>query len=244
LAWITGGGSGIGRALALLLAGAGWRVAVSGRRSEALQEVVDAGAPNRILALPLDVTDRSAIAAGLQRLTTEQGPIDLAVLNAGDYRPMPLRDYDPGLFEYLMEVNFMGPVNCIAALLPWMRQSRHGQILINASLAGYCGLPKGAPYGASKAALINMAEALAPELARQGIRLRLINPGFIRTRLTERNSFPMPFLADPEEMAEAIARQLNGDRFEILYPRRLALLMKLLRMLPYKLFFAVTGRMA
>ena len=137
----------------------------------------------------------------------------------------------------------MGTVHCLEALLPGMIARRGGRIAVVASLAGYRGLPTSSAYGMTKAGLINMAEALKPELDGYGVRLQVVNPGFVRTPLTDRNAFAMPFLMDVEDAAEAFYRGLCSERFEIVFPRRLAYLLKILRVLPAPLAFAVTRRL-
>lgn len=181
---------------------------------------------------------RESVAA----IERQHGPIELAVLNAGDYRPMPLDAFDVQLFERLMHVNYMGVVHGLDALRGPMCQRKRGQILITASVAGYRGLPLAAPYSASKAALINMAEALHPEFLAQGVRLRVINPGFVKSPLTALNDFPMPGLLEPEQAARAILRGIDRKGFEISFPTGFVLVMKLLRILPYALFFPLIRR--
>ncbi|MGA7801233.1 MAG: SDR family NAD(P)-dependent oxidoreductase, partial [Gammaproteobacteria bacterium] len=192
---------------------------------------------------PVDVTDLPAMAATAARIEAQLGPLDCAVFNAGDYRPMPLEAFDPGLFRQLMEVNYLGVVHGISAVLDSMRARRTGSIWVNASVSGYRGLPRAAPYGATKAALINLAESLQPELAAAGIAIHVINPGFVKTALTARNAFPMPFLISPEQAARAIMAGMGRSRFEVVFPWRMAVLMKLLRCLPYRWYFGLTRRM-
>lgn len=244
IAWITGGGSGIGLAVAHRLAADGWRVAISGRSQARLDEAIAAAPhPERLLAVPLDVTDAEANQAAVATIEAHWGPIDLAMLNAGDYRPMPLAEFDLDLFRQLMEVNYLGVVNGVGALLPGMTAAGRGQILVVASLSGYCGLPNAAPYGASKAALINMAESLHPALAARGVQLRVVNPGFVRSALTAKNTFEMPGLLEPDEAARYIVEALPRSDFEIAFPPTLVRRLRLLRALPYRAFFAVTRRM-
>lgn len=244
LVWLIGASSGIGAALAGQLRAAGYRVAVSARRAERLHALgaENPGTAENFAVFPVDVTDESAVVACVADIEAAMGPIDSVIINAGDYSPMPLAAFDTVLFRRLMEVNYFGVVNCLAALLPVMLPRRTGQILITASIAGYRGLPLGAPYGASKAAAINLAEALQPELRRQGLHLRVINPGFVDTPLTRKNSFRMPFLMTPEAAARRIVRALARDHFEIAFPWRFAWLMKLLRCLPYRLYFPLVSR--
>lgn len=241
--WITGGGSGIGRSLALAMSREGRTVVISGRNLPRLEAVAAQAQGAAIIPLSVDVTDPEGLQEKVEEIETQMGPIDLAFLNAGDYSPMPLDAFDTTLFRRLMEVNFLGVVNSLQALLPFMLPRRRGQILISASLSGYRGLPRAAPYGASKAALINMAESLRPELQREGINLRLINPGFVKSALTEKNDFHMPFLIDPEQAAEEILKRLPGDNFEIAFPTPFALLLKLMRCLPYTLYFHFMQRL-
>lgn len=240
VAWLVGASSGIGQALAFRLAQVGWQVAISARRLVALQAMQ---AQNAALhPYPVDVTDMQSLHQAAAAITRELGGIDLCLLNAGDYTPMPLADFNPELFRKLCEVNYLGMVNGLDAILPLMLARGQGQILLTASIAGYRGLPKSAPYSASKAAAINLAESLHLELKAKGVRLRVINPGFVRTPLTDKNTFRMPFLLEPEDAARAILHELDRDNFEIVFPKRFAWLMKLLRILPYWLYFKLTRK--
>ena len=243
--WLIGASSGIGAALADELLAAGYRLAVSARREKPLRALGEGrGTANQDLRVfPVDVTDAQAVHACAQSVEAEMGPIDCVIINAGDYQPMPLDAFDVDLFRRLIDVNYMGVVHCLAALLPILVPRGTGQILITASVAGYRGLPLAAPYSASKAATINLAEALQPELQRAGVQIRLINPGFVDTGLTRKNRFAMPFLLQPENAAKRILRQLERENFEIAFPRRFVWLMKLLRCLPYRLYFPLVSRM-
>lgn len=244
-AWVTGASSGIGQALALRLARAGWTVVASARRAEPLAALsAEAEAlSGSIRTVPLDVTDTAAVQAALRDLEQEIGPVALAVLNAGTHKPVRAVDFTAADARDLLDLNLIGTTQCLEALLPPMIARRRGQIAVVASVAGYFGLPTSAVYGASKAGLINMAESLKPELDGFGVQLQLVCPGFVRTPLTDKNDFPMPFLMELEDAAEAFYRGLMSDRFEIVFPRRLAYLMKVVRLLPYPLFFALTRRM-
>ena len=243
-AWITGAGKGIGRSLALRLAADGWRVAVSARTEADLlslaaeaEHLDGAVAPH-----PLDVADEAAVARVLDAIEDGSAPLDLVVLNAGTHIPVAAAQFSSKPFRKLMEVNFFGVVHGLAAVLPRMIERGHGRIAVVASVSGYRGLPTAAAYGATKAALINMCEALKPELDRSGVRLTLINPGFVETPLTDRNDFPMPFLISAEKAADRIVRGLERGAFEITFPRRFTFLLKLARCLPYALYFRLTGR--
>lgn len=242
--WITGASTGIGRAVALRLARAGHVVVASARNLEALGALsLERAAPGRIEALALDVTDAAAVAMAVERIENTIAPIALALLNAGTHRAMRADRFDAATFRALVELNLFGTVNCLAALLPRFIARKSGHIAIVASVAGYAGLPTASAYGMTKAGLINMAEALQPELAALGVKLQIVNPGFVRTPLTDRNEFPMPFLIGTDDAAAAIERGLASSRFEIAFPKRFTLIMKLLRLLPYRPFFAITRRL-
>ncbi|HWW48461.1 MAG TPA: SDR family NAD(P)-dependent oxidoreductase [Xanthobacteraceae bacterium] len=241
-AWVTGAGSGIGRALALRLAREGWNVAVSARTERSL-DTLAAEAPGRIHAFPLDVTDAEATLETVARIENALGRPELAVLNAGTYARDSATGLDVAAFRATVEVNLMGNVHCLAALIPRMMARGGGHIAVVSSVAGYVGLPGAAAYGATKAALINMCEALYPQLAAHNVRLSLINPGFVDTPLTQKNDFPMPFLISADMAVDHIMAGLKSRHFEIAFPWKMVLSMKLLAALPARLRFAVTRRM-
>lgn len=247
LVWITGGGSGIGLAVAKKLVASGAQVVISGRHEQALLQTCEqVNQPTLVGALhPLvcDVTSLASVQAAWQTLRVDHGVPDLVLLNAGNHQPVSLEDFTPEPFTQLMAVNYFGVVNCLSVLLPDLLSRQRGQIGVVASVAGYCGLPTAAAYGGSKAALINTCEALYPELRAQGIQLSLINPGFVKTPLTDKNTFAMPFLIEPDQAADAIIRGLQSRRFEIAFPRIFVMLLKVLRLLPYSLYFRLTRKL-
>jgi NAD(P)-dependent dehydrogenase (short-subunit alcohol dehydrogenase family) len=242
VAWITGASSGIGEALARRLARDGRRVAVSARGATGL-EALAATDPAHIGPLALYVTDAAAGAAAVAEIETRCGAIDLAVLNAGTHHPMSADDFSAATLRRLLEINLLGVAHCLEPLLARMAARRRGHIALVASVAGYGGLPTAAAYGPTKAALINMAESLKLDCDRLGIKLQLVDPGFVKTPLTDRNDFPMPFLMPVEDAVDALIAGLATQRFEIVFPRRFALLLKLLNMLPYDAYFALVRRM-
>lgn len=238
VAWITGASSGIGAGIARALVQEGWTVIGFARRSDALAEVLaDAQGPGRFLPWPLDVTDADACREAAASLIATHGVPALAILNAGIYSPDSARTFDAGDFRRTIEVNLMGIAHCLEALLPAMTKRGWGQLVLVSSVAGYSGLPLALSYGASKAALINLAEALRLDAGRHSVKVQLMCPGFVKTPLTDRNSFPMPFLVPLDDAVQRILRGLAGNRFEITFPRRLAWSLKLLRCLPYPLYF-------
>lgn len=242
--WITGASSGIGRAVALAYARAGATVAASARAADALAQLAaEPGAGGRIRAFPVDMTDRAAVAATVGRIEAELGALDLVILNAGTHEPVDARHFDPAVFDRLIAVNLTGTVNGLAAVLPRLIARRAGHVAIVASVAGYGGLPSAAAYGATKAALINLAEALRFDLARDGVRLSLVNPGFVRTPLTDKNEFAMPALMEVDDAAAALVRGLARGGFEVTFPRRFTYVLKALRLLPYRLYFPLVARL-
>jgi len=242
IAWITGASKGIGQAVARELAAEGWTVAASARDAAALEALVAEanGLPGAIHAYPLDITSEAAARDCVARIERELGAINLAILNAGTHEPVDGSAFAVAPFKRLVDVNLMGTAHCLAPVIERFVGRRAGRIAVVASVAGYRGLPTASAYGATKAALINMCEALRVELDRHGVVLSVVTPGFVRTPLTDRNPFPMPFLMEPEDAAHRIVQGLAGRRFEIAFPWRFATIMKLLRLLPYPLFFAAT----
>lgn len=243
VAWITGASKGIGRALALALVAKGWVVVASARNGAELAALAAGNrGPGRIVPAPLDVTDPQAARKVVTAAIAAVGQIDLAILNAGLHIPTRVVGFDREEVATLMNTNFLGTVNCYAAVLPELLERKAGEVVVMASMTGYAGLPTAAGYGATKAALISFSESLRPELAQHGISIRVVSPGFVDTPLARRNRFRMPFLISPERAAELILKRLGGRRFEIAVPRQMAVLTKLLRLLPYPLFFAITRR--
>lgn len=238
--WITGASTGIGRAIAERLADAGAKVAVSARSAEKLESL--AALYPGVAAYPLDVTDAAAVQDTCRKIEGEMGPIDLVLFAAGTYAPVSLDRVDAHDFDAAMRVNYMGVVNGLSAILPRMRARRRGHVAWIASVAGYRGLPKAASYGPTKAALINLAESLKPDLERDGITTSIVNPGFVRTPLTAQNDFEMPFLIEPEDAAGRTIAGLAAGRFEIAFPRRFVAILKLARVLPYTLYFSLVRR--
>jgi NAD(P)-dependent dehydrogenase (short-subunit alcohol dehydrogenase family) len=242
-AWITGASTGIGREVALRLARAGWAVAITARRQELLAEL--AATPDlqgKLIPFAGDVTDAPGMTALVGQIEATCGPIQLAILNAGTYSFESIEKLEAPGFRAIMETNLMGVVHGLVPVLERMRGRKHGHVAIVSSVAGYGGLPGSLAYGASKAALINLAEALAMEARPHGIKVQVINPGFVATPLTAQNKFPMPFLIPVEQAAEAILRGLNSDRFEIAFPRPMVWLLKTLGWLPYRPYFAFVSR--
>jgi NAD(P)-dependent dehydrogenase (short-subunit alcohol dehydrogenase family) len=239
VAWVTGASTGIGRALSLKLARQGYTVAATARSRDHLASLAEeaAGLPGRIIAFPGDVTDEAAIAEVLARIEEEAGAIVLAVFSAGVYlATRGERLYGPN-FANTFQLNLMGVINCLIPLVERMREHGRGQVAFVASVTGYFGWPSTAAYGASKAALNNMAESLKYDLDKLNIRIQVINPGFVDTPLTQKNSFRMPALMPVDKAAERLAHALSHGGFESSFPHRFTWLLKALRLLPQALRF-------
>ncbi len=243
LAWVTGASSGIGRALALRLVKDGFNVVVTARNHEKLVQLQhEARGPGKIIVLDGDVTDPRDMERVLAAIEYEHGPMVLAVLNAGVYRPVHGEDMHREDFEETFAINLHGTVNCLLPAVRHMKARGRGQIAIVSSATGYGGLPTSAAYGATKAALINMAESLKFDLDKAGIRLQVINPGFVETPATAKNEFPMPALVSPQIAADRIADGLKSHGFEITFPKRFTYALKLVNLLPYGLYFWLINR--
>lgn len=246
--WITGASQGIGYALVLYYLAQGYRVYASARHCDRLMVLArqNPHSQGQLIPLPVDVTDADAVNDAVARIAsdvaTERVPIQ-TILNAGTHQPEAAIDFKASTVERLCQLNLIGTSHCIEALIPLMRKRQQGQIAIVASLAGYRGLPEAAAYGASKAALINLAESLRLELHRERIDIRLINPGFVRTPLTDRNQFKMPQLISAQQAAGYIGRGLAGSAFEIRFPGRFATLLALLRLLPARLYLPLVRQL-
>ena len=242
IAWITGSSSGIGRALAERLLRDGYRVAVSARSADALAEFATSH-PGKIGVYPLDVTDPDAVKRVFAAIENEMGAIDLSVFAAGSYTRDYAEDFELSRTRQMFDLNVLGTASCLETVMPAMIARRRGHIAVVASVSGYVGLPGAATYGATKAALNVMCEALYPELGRHGVKITIVNPGFVDTPLTEKNDFPMPFLVSSEEAADTIAKGLAKGKFEIIFPWKMALAIRFLHALPHALRFALTRRM-
>jgi short-subunit dehydrogenase len=239
--WITGASTGIGAALALRLARDGAKVVASARSADRLAALAKESS-GTFVPWPIDITDHGSVLTSVERIEAEHGAIDVAVLNAGTHRPVTAQDFTAAGLRALVELNLLGTAACLEALMPRMIARKRGRIAVVASVAGYRGLPTSAYYGATKAALINLTESLKFDLDRAGVVIQLIDPGFVKTPLTDQNDFPMPFLISAELAAERIAAGLRSDRFEIVFPRVFAGMLKVLRLLPYRLYFPLVAR--
>ena len=240
--WITGASTGIGKALAIKFSQNGWKVAISARREVLLNEIVSEN--KNIFAFPFDVTDKDKCNSTFNLIKNKFDNIDLCVFSTGTWDPKKEKEIDVEQIENVMKINFFGTLNCIKSVENYFKTRGYGQISIVSSIAGYRGLPNSTGYGPSKSALNNLAESLYFDFKRHGVRVSLISPGFIKTPMTDKNDFKMPFLKSPEFAAEKIYNGLvNSKSFEIDFPKQLTITLKLLKILPIKLYFKIVERM-
>ncbi len=237
--WLVGASTGIGRALAQKLHGLGAKVIVSARNAKELDAFV-AQHPGS-LAAPLDVTQQDAVRAVAASLL-QGGPLDMVCYCAGHYRAMRATDIDLDDLLRHQRINTEGALLVLDAVTPAMLSRGQGHFSLISSVAGFRGLPQSLAYGPTKAALINLAEALYLDLHPHGLGVSVINPGFVATPLTAQNTFAMPALITPEQAADAIVAGWARGSFDIHFPKRFTRVMKLLRLLPYRLYFPLVRR--
>ena len=239
--WIVGASTGIGRATAALLHARGARVIVSARKEDALQAFVDEH-PGAI-AVALDATDRPAVALATAQVLA-LGTLDGMVYCAGHYHAMRADTMDVPDMEHHLRINYVGAVYLLDAVLPHMLRTTRGAAFVSlvGSVAGYRGLPNSLAYGPTKAALINLAQTLYMDLHDKGVGVSLINPGFVATPLTAQNTFTMPALITPAQAADEILQGWARGAFEIHFPKRFTLWLKVLALLPSGLYFRLVRR--
>ena len=240
--WITGASSGIGKSLALKFANEGWQVAASARREDLLNQLSESN--QNISPFPLDVTSRENCEEIFEKIKNKFENIDTCFFSTGTWDPKKEKEIDIDQMKKVMEVNFFGTLNCIKAVEMYFKEKKNGNISIVSSIAGYRGLPNSTGYGASKAALNNLAESLYFDFGRYNVRVSLISPGFIKTPMTDKNQFKMPFLKTPEFAAEKIYNGLiSGSSFEIDFPKELTLILKFLKILPDSVYFKLIRKL-
>jgi short-subunit dehydrogenase len=233
--WVCGASSGIGAALVRELAARGCRVAASARRADRLDELAGS-VRGEVVPLTVDVTDRDAMMAAEEEVRGRFGAIDLAILNAAYWGQFSVEAWDTDVIRRHFDTNVLGMAHGVEAVLADMRRRRAGAIAGVASLAGYRGLPRSEAYGATKAAEINLLESLRIDLRPYGIAVHTVCPGFVRTGLTAKNTFAMPFIIEADDAARRIVRGLERGRAEIAFPLPMLLLMKTAKLVPVRLW--------
>jgi short-subunit dehydrogenase len=244
--WLVGASSGIGAALAKRLMALGANVALSARRIAPLDALIasNTNPQAKHLALPMDATDADQVKAVHKTIRANWPTIDLIVWLAGTYKAMRADALDLPLIKQTIDANLTSVYNGLDAFLPDLIAQKSGAIALVSSVAGFRGLPKALVYGPTKAAMINLAEVLYNDLKPYGISVYLINPGFVETPLTAQNEFKMPALITSEQAADEIISGLAKGRFEMHFPKRFTRVLKLMRLLPYRIYFALVKNVA
>jgi len=233
--WVIGASSGIGAETARILQARGARLALSARNAQGLQQLASSQAGT--LVLPLDITDHASVIGAHQQILAQWDGIDLVLIVAGTYNKMRADNFDLVVAKQLVEINLNGTLNCLDAVLPTLLKQGHGGIGIVSSVAGFRGLPEALVYGPSKAALINLCEALYLDLHPRGLNVYLINPGFVATPLTAKNDFAMPALISATEAAHKLILGIERGEFHIHFPKRFTNWLRFARLLPYRSYF-------
>tara|TARA_B100001057_G_scaffold298733_1_gene298879 strand:+ start:1379 stop:2140 length:762 start_codon:yes stop_codon:yes gene_type:complete len=240
--WITGGSTGIGKALAIKFANKGWNVAISARRENLLNEISKSN--ENIYGYPLNVTDKLKCKEVFEQIKNKFRNIDICFFSTGTWNPKKEKDIDVEQIEEVFKVNFFGTLNCIKAVEEYFKDKKKGIISIVSSIAGYRGLPNSTGYGPSKSALNNLAESLYFDFKRFNVRINLVSPGFIKTPMTDKNNFKMPFLKTTNYAADKIYDGLvNKNIFEIHFPKSLTIILKILSFLPNRMYFGLIEKM-
>lgn len=236
--WIIGASAGIGAELAKEYANGGDVVAISARSEDALNKLEAEMLGSEHIVASLDVADYESVVKAKDKITDKWSRVDRVIFMAGIYQPMKLGELDLQESKKILEVNLLGALNVVEVALPLIDKANLKQVALCASVAGYRGLPKGQPYGASKAGLINIAESLRAEHGKH-VDVKVINPGFVESRLTDKNDFEMPMKISADKAAEQIKKGLYSNGFEVHFPKRFTYLMKLLAALPNWLYFRI-----
>jgi NADP-dependent 3-hydroxy acid dehydrogenase YdfG len=234
--WLVGASEGLGAALAHALSRVGAEVVLSARSEDRLAALA-AELPGRASVVPIDVADDASVAAAAEAA----GEIDGVVFLAGVYWPMKSTEWDAEKATAMVDINFTGAVRVMGAIVPRFVERGSGHIVLTGSLSGFRGLPGAIGYGASKAGVMALAECMQADLHRSGIEVQLVNPGFIKTRLTDKNDFAMPFIMEPDEAARVMLEHMGSDRFKRSFPRVFSWLFRGSQFLPDWAYYAIFG---
>ena len=236
--WVTGASSGIGKAVALRFAKEGWKVAVSARRVEILDEL---SKNQNIFSYPLDVSNKDKVIEVFNKIKTDFNEVDLCIFSSGIYERQLEKQINIENIRKTFEINYFGVINCVKSVEDYFKNKKKGHIAIVSSPVGYRGLPKSTWYTPSKAALNNFTQGIFFDFKKYDVKVTLISPGFIKTQLTDKNDFPMPFLRSVDYAADKIYDGINKNKFEIIFPPQIAFMYWLFRILPNKIYnFLIT----
>lgn len=234
--WLVGASEGLGRALAFQMSKAGCELILSARSLDRLQELADE-LPGKAEAVEMDISDMANVKAAAERVGTVDGIVCLASV----YWPQAAGEWDADQVEAMCDINFTGMARVLGHVVPGMVERDSGHIVITGSLSGFRGLPGAIGYSASKAGTMVLAECLHVDLRKTGVDVQLVNPGYIRTRQTDKNDFTMPFIMEPEDAAKVFFDHMNSDRFQKSFPLGFSLIFRLGNFLPDWLYYRIWG---
>ncbi len=242
---ITGASSGIGHSLSLKFAQNGWQVIAAARRIRLLNSLSKQIKNNKaIKPIKIDITDDKLLSSSISKIIKKYGVPNIIFLNAGTNNPNSNHIVSMEELRKIFEINFFGTINCVSKFLPHIKNKKNIQIIIMSSVAGYRGLPYAAAYCSSKSAVTTYAEAIHAQCNQFGIKIRVVNPGFIKTPLTDKNEFPMPMIMSSEKAADILFKKfIKSKSFEINLPFMFCFIMKILKILPNKLYLNITKLM-
>jgi NADP-dependent 3-hydroxy acid dehydrogenase YdfG len=235
--WLVGASEGLGRALAHRMSAAGAELVLSARSDDRLRELV-AELPGTAMAVPCDVASMDSVRAA----AAQAGELDGVVFLSGVYWPQGAQEWDADQVATMCDVNFTGCARVLGVVVPGMVERKRGHVVLTGSLSGFRGLPGSIGYSASKAGVMALAECMQADLRRTGVQVQLANPGFIKTRLTEKNDFSMPFLMTPEQAAAAMFDHMQTDTFKVSFPWLFSLLFRGGQLMPDWLWYRLMGR--
>ncbi|MEC3859736.1 SDR family NAD(P)-dependent oxidoreductase [Mesobacterium sp. TK19101] len=230
--WIVGASEGLGAAVARKLSALGVHVILSARSEGPLKDLAQT-LPGPSTVMPVDITDAKALDAAAEQI----GVFDGVVHMAGVYWPMKATDWNPDQANAMADVNFTGAMRLMGVVVPRLLAQGHGHIVLTGSLSGFRGLPGAIGYSASKAGVMALAESMYYDLRKTPVKVQLLNPGFIRTRLTEKNDFSMPFIMDPDDAADIYIAHIASDRFKRSFPTLFSWVFRGSQFLPDWMYF-------
>lgn len=230
--WLVGASDGLGAALAKQLSRAGAEVILSARSGDKLEDVVN-NLPGKASFVKLDVADANSVV----RAAEEIGEVDGVVYLAGVYWPFSAKHWNAEQGNAMADINFTGLMRVMGQVVPQMVKRDEGHVVITSSLAAYRGLPKSIGYSASKAATLSLAESMYADLRKTGVKVQVVNPGFIKTQLTDKNNFEMPFLMEADDAAREVFEHMNTDKFKKSFPFVFSMLFRAAQFLPDALYF-------
>jgi len=232
--WLVGASDGLGAALARKMSRAGIELVVSARSADKL-EALAASLPAKAQAVPMDVSDMDSVAQAAAKV----GTVDGVVFLAGAYWPFGAKDWNAEQGVTMADVNFTGLMRVMGHVVPDMVARDAGHIVITSSLTGFRGLPRSIGYTASKAATMSLAECMYADLRNTGVKVQVVNPGFIKTQLTDKNDFKMPFIMEPDDAAREVFEHMNTDKFKKSFPFAFSLLFRGSQFLPDWLYYRI-----